>query len=1232
MSEEARVDLREATGVQVGSGNTQIIYQYDALTWSDGVSRPPIATVTGAFESPYRGLGAYGEKDAPYFFGREQLTTELLERLARAVRGGGNRVVVSGVSGAGKSSLLRAGLLPRLRGSGMSGIPDAAHWPCLFFTPGADPLAELSLQLGVLAGLDAAAIRREAVVDPASLPLTIRQATAAHAASLPELPRGGTPIERRMLLVVDQFEQVFARLDPVHRHQFLKALEAATSGAETPAALLLVGIRADFEARCAELPGFADAVQGRLLVTGMTRRQLRQVITGPANKAGVSVDGALVDALLDEIGTTGAAPLAGAGALPLLSHALDQAWRRRTGADDLTLADYERTGGIEGAVAVSAQACYERLGPDEQQNTRAIFTRLVTVSDGGTDIGRRASRDELAAGRSAAEVARIDEVLDTFARERLLTLAAGFVELSHEAILRSWPLLRDEWLAETRALRAARGRWAAGARLWDDRGRESSYLFRGQSLTEARACADASGSVQPPSPEERDFLGASIAAERRRVSARRALVAALAVVALALGTLAVVATRASSSARHERDIAVAGQLVDDSERAQDSNPHAAAVKALAALRLDPSSQSRFAVAAAAAQPSVAALHVSSDTVQAVTVSPDGSLLAVDADPGVSILASDNLRQVARLPMKQVNDLEFSPDSTTLAIASDGGVQLVDPKTGRVERNLENSTEGASKISYSPDGGTLLGLGYESVNAWVVATGKALGRGPVSGTDFRTVAVSPRGDAFVMAGDAGLSVTVAHGRPIHVPIPDVMDVAFSPDGSQLAVVTFEGRIRLVNTSTWQTSSPVAKVNSGSLLAVTFADHGRLVAGSGSAGIQLWRARDLAAVALPLEGGDGPVNALAADPQRDTLVAGTTLGVLHVWNLAIAAPQESEVRATLPETNSVAVSPDGSTLAVGHRGGSVEILDASTGRRVQLLRTDMQDVEAVDFDPTGQLLTVAGGAESLLGRRGATVEQWSHDGSWHQVRTVEASGPRVASMDVSPTGQYVAVASYDGSVEEWDGTLDRVLWAHRSHSDSAVQAGEVSFDTDGGTLASGDWQGNIQLIDPSSGRTRDSFNQSDGYIDSFSFASDDRRLAVGSSDGRVQLWDTQAHQIVGTPIDTGGVATMSRDGREMFTADSSGIHVWDAATHQQVGRPLIGSDEPITTLALSPDGNTLVTGYADGAVSRWDVSYLADPVSKLCSRPGSTYGESDWRANVPAGPSPRALCPSGGETSA
>ena len=165
-------------GVQVGEGNTQIIYSYNRLTWTDGVAPPPLASVSGVIDSPYRGLGAFEERDAAFFFGREAAATQVLERMSRQLDGAGP-LVVSGVSGAGKSSLLRAGVLPRMRGAGLAAAPGSASWPCLVFTPARAPLEELAVRVASLAGADAAAVRRGLDADPAGFALTARQAALA---------------------------------------------------------------------------------------------------------------------------------------------------------------------------------------------------------------------------------------------------------------------------------------------------------------------------------------------------------------------------------------------------------------------------------------------------------------------------------------------------------------------------------------------------------------------------------------------------------------------------------------------------------------------------------------------------------------------------------------------------------------------------------------------------------------------------------------------------------------------------------------------------------------------------------------------------------------------------------------------------------------------------------------------------------------------------------------------
>ena len=484
-------------------------------------------------DSPYRGLSAFEEQDAAFFFGREAAATARAGTNVAALEGAG-LLVVSGVSGAGKSSLLRAGVLPRHPGGGAGIRAGVGVLAVPVFTPTRAPLDELALRVASLAGADAAAVRRGLEADPAGFALTARQAALAQplgrpGSEGPQRSRHQPRQQRRLLLVVDQFEQLFTQCaDEEQRQAFITALHAAASAGhgpdQAPAALVVLGVRADFEARCADYPQLADAVQDRYLVTAMTERQLRMAITEPAKKAGSRVDDDLVEVLLTEVRTRqpGAA---GAGVLPLLSHALDQAWRSRTG-DALTLADYERTGGIEGAVADSAQRAYDHLTPAQQAAARQVFTRLTATSSDGVDTADRATRAELTEGKSAAEVQDVEAVLEAFAAERLLTLAAGTVEISHEVLLTAWPLLRDTWLAETHADRIVRTRLHNTAAEWARHSRDPSYLYSGSLLQGRRRnrrpdrCRPAR---HPPlSQTERDFLHASDRAHRRSARRRQA--------------------------------------------------------------------------------------------------------------------------------------------------------------------------------------------------------------------------------------------------------------------------------------------------------------------------------------------------------------------------------------------------------------------------------------------------------------------------------------------------------------------------------------------------------------------------------------------------------------------------------------------------------------------------------------------------------------------------------------
>ena len=408
---------------------------------------------------------------------------------------------------------------------------------------------------------------------------------------------------------------------------------AATAGHgpdQAPAALVVLGVRADFEARCADYPRLADAVQDRYLVTPMTGRQLRMAITEPAKKAGSRVNGDLTDLLVAEVRTRQPGTVS-AGVLPLLSHALDQAWRSRTG-QALTLADYERTGGIEGAVADSAQRAYDGLTPAQQAAARQVFMRLTATSSDGVDTAGRVTRAELTEGKSPAEAQDVEAVLEAFAAERLLTLAADSVEISHEVLLTAWPLLRDTWLADTHADRIVRTRLHTTAAEWARHSRDRSYLYSGsllQAATDTATRIGADPARHPPlSQTERDFLHASSHAHQRRVRRRQGFIAFLMALVIGLASATALAVRNAASTSHQHAIALSRQLAAESLNIDGTHPVTARRLAVAAWAVFPTGQAASAMTTLLAeQQQQGMLPADPSTVFAVAFSPGGKLLA-----------------------------------------------------------------------------------------------------------------------------------------------------------------------------------------------------------------------------------------------------------------------------------------------------------------------------------------------------------------------------------------------------------------------------------------------------------------------------------------------------------------------------------------------------------------------------------------------------------------------------
>ena len=1261
-----------APGLPRGSGS--LAGGQGELAWLLGM-------VTG---SPYRGLAAFEEHDAALFFGREAAAAQVLERISRQAAGAG-LLVVSGVSGAGKSSLLRAGVLPRIRVAGLAAAPGAASWPCLVFTPTRAPLDELALRVALLAGTDASAVRRGLDTSPGGFALPARQAALARPPGPdgegdgPAAERDQQPPQRRLLLVVDQFEELFTQCpEEGQRRAFITALHAAATARhgpdQAPAALVVLGVRADFEARCADYPQLAGPVQDRYLVTAMTERQLRMAITEPAKNADAGVDDSLVEVLLAEVRTRQPGT-SGAGMLPLLSHALDQAWRSRAG-QALTQADYERTGGIEGAVAASAQRAYDGLAPAQQTAARQVFTRLTATSAEGMDYADRATREELTAGKSPAEAQDVEAVLEAFTAERLLTLATDTVEISHEALLTAWPLLRDTWLADSHADRIARTRLHATAAEWERHSRDRSYLYTGsllQAAAQTAARIGADPARHPPlSQTERGFLHASSHAHRRTVRRRQGFIALLMALVIGLASVAAFAFLArqdavhnAATASHQHAIALSRQLAAESLNIDGTNPVTARQLAVAAWAVFPTGQAGSAITTLLAeQQQQGMLPADPSTVSAVAFSPDSKLLASGGGDGTVRLWNPATGRPVGAPLHAsardgVFGVAFSPDGTLLASAGgDGTVRLWNPATGQpVGKTLHASGQitagyGVRAVAFSPDG-TLLasGGGDGTVRLWNPATGRPVGaplhasaRDGVFG-----VAFSPDGTLLASAGGDG-TVRLwnpATGRPVGAPLPASVGpfgghggVAFSPGGKLLAISSGDGTIRLWNPATGRpVSAPHQTDSIYGVFGVAFSPGGTLLASADADGsVRLWNPATGQPDGAPLQAPNdyNSVFGVAFSPDGTLLASAGGDGTVRLWNPATGQPIGAPLPTGSGDTGGVggvAFSPGGTLLASADGDGTVRLWNPATGRPVgaPLPATNAQNgVLWVAFSSDGKLLASAEGD--------GTVRLWNPAtgqpiGAPLPASPHEGVNGLVNGVAFSPDGTLLASASADGTVRLWNPATGQPVSAPLPASAQNGGVHVVAFSPDGRLLAGGSGDGTVRLWNPATSRPVGVLQTGTGPdtgVWALAFSPDGKLLAAGCGDGTVRLWNPATGRPVATLHATTSsvygvhAVAFSPDGKLLATGEGDGtVRAWNPATGRPVGAPIqtgSGPADALDVMAFSPDGKLLAGGSGDGTVRLWQVSLFAHTYAQLCADAGPPTPH-EWNNYASGEPEPK-----------
>ncbi|MEV1000943.1 AAA family ATPase [Nonomuraea sp. NPDC050202] len=1158
---------------------------------------------------PYQGLAPFEAGEAELFFGRRRATRDLLRRLGRRLTGRGSILLVSGASGVGKSSLLRAGLIPAVT-KGELPVAGVGQWRCLLTTPTAAPLRALAEAWARTFGGDAGTVAERLRHEPLRL-----------------LPEG----DGRLLLVVDQFEELFTLVTDEHERQAFVAVLQALAGAPHGAGVI-IGVRADHWDRCAAYPQFAEAIQdGQVIVEPMTEADLRLAITGPAATAGLDLEPGLVETILAELRAglaAGDRPLP--GALPLLSQALRNTWERRTNGT-LTLHGYEESGRVRDSVRRTADEVLGRLPPEDRKAALRIFRRLTLITAGGQVARRSARLAELhaaAASHTAQRREQVGALLSAFADRRLLTLHEDTVEISHDALLTAWPTLR-QWLEPDLAAQGVYDRLLEAAALWAGNHRDPAFLYRGARLLavqDSRPRWDRDpDSYPPPGPVVEGFVAASTREEQRASRRRRLAVAALAVLSVLALIAAATAVTAAGEADRQRRVALSRQLAAQSEVTGDVA--LSSLLAVAAWDIAQTDEARNRLLSAAIGTGRGKLTGHTKGITSLAFSASGSIVATGSDDGTARLWDTATRRQLGAPITRARfdcsgvELALSPDGRTLATACISTVRFYDVATRRELGPPLKHDDVVSALAYSPDGKTLVTGDFTGVvRQWDAAThrprGPDLGR-PDHGREraniVRRVAFTRDGARLaVAAGKAVRLWDTATSRPLGGPIArqrePILDLGFSPDAKTLATVSYDNAARLWNVASGEQTAVIMDRTAG-FDSIAFSPDGTRIATGGRTGrTVLWDTASRQRL-VALQDNNMSVERVAFSPDGKLLAAASGDGLVR-----LADPQvHLQIGRPIPAGGAVALSPDGRTVATGDSGiksPDVHLWDAATQRPLGpplRSRGARGSVTEIAFSPDGRtLLTSAMDGLRLwdLAGRRLIVHDATFDGL----------------AEFSPDGRFAAV-QHESAIAIWDVASRRELGPRIRVPDHTDVITGMAISPDGRTLASAGFDSRVRLFDVATRRQLEGTPPAvaGGLVNDLAFSPDGRTLAFTAADDAVRLWDLQLRRTTGVALipedDPPNTLAFSPDGEALATGLRSGaVLLWDLRTHRPLGNPMTGHTRGVVALDYAPGGTAVASVAGDGTARLWHTGTPADLVAAACANAGRALGRGEWKTLI------------------